>query len=70
MVVFFCILFVQPSLGHSSCTSPEFKSLKQREQKKAKKHKADHDESIMDVEADDDYEFIPGTPPNKKVNEF
>lgn len=55
-----------PSLGHSSCASPEFKSLKQREQKKAKKHKADHDESIMDVEADDDYEFIPGTPPNKK----
>lgn len=55
-----------PSLGHSSCASPEFKSRKQREQKKAKKHKADHDESIMDVEADDDYEFIPGTPPNKK----
>ncbi|KAK2573899.1 Cell cycle checkpoint control protein RAD9B [Acropora cervicornis] len=57
---------LSPSLGHSSCASPEFKSLKQREQKKAKKHKADHDESIMDVEADDDYEFIPGTPPNKK----
>lgn len=54
-----------PSLGNSSCTSPEFKSL--RQQKTTKKHKADHDDSLMmDVEADDDYEFIPGTPPHKK----
>lgn len=55
-----------PSLGTSSCASPEVKPLKQNEQKKTREHDADPDESFMDVEPDDDYDFIPGTPPHKK----
>jgi len=55
-----------PSLGTSSCASPEIKPLKQNEQKKTRKHDVDPDESFVDVEPDDDYDFIPGTPPHKK----
>ena len=25
------------------------------------------DDSLMDVDADEDYDFVPGTPPHKKV---
>ena len=43
--------------------------MKQSGQKKARrKHEADPDDSLMDVAVDDDYEFIPGTPPHKKVS--
>ncbi|KAL9981649.1 hypothetical protein ACROYT_G010382 [Oculina patagonica] len=54
-----------PSLG-DSCISPEGNSLKQSGQKKTRKHSTDPDDSLMDVAVDDDYEFIPGTPPHKK----
>lgn len=62
---FWCVL--KPSLGNSSCVSPEVTPLKQREGKKSRKHETDPDESFMNVEVDDDYECIPGTPPHKKV---
>ena len=58
---------LQPSLGNSSCASPEVKSLKQSEQKKTRKYEAEPDASFMEVSVDDDYDFIPGTPPHKKV---
>lgn len=55
-----------PSLGNSSCASPDAKSFKLSGQKKVRKHEADPEESFMEVEADNDYDFIPGTPPHKK----
>jgi len=45
--------------------SPEGDSLKQTGQKKTRSR--DLDDSLMDVVADEDYDFIPGTPPHKKV---
>ena len=59
--------YCQPSLGNSSCASPDAKSFKLSGQKKVRKHEADPEESFMEVEADNDYDFIPGTPPHKKV---
>lgn len=55
-----------PSLGTSSCTSPDAKSQNISGQKKTRKHEPDPEESFMEVEANDDYDFIPGTPPHKK----
>lgn len=52
-----------PSLG-DSCVSPEGDSLKQTGQKKTRGRELD--DSLMDVVADEDYDFIPGTPPHKK----
>lgn len=54
----------QPSLG-DSCVSPEVDSLKQSRQKNTRGRELD--DSLMDVVADEDYDFIPGTPPHKKV---
>ncbi|KAJ7387377.1 Cell cycle checkpoint control protein rad9b [Desmophyllum pertusum] len=54
-----------PSPG-DSCISPEVHSLKQSRQKKTRQHEVDPDDSVMDVVVDDDYDFIPGTPPHKK----
>ena len=45
--------------------SPEVDSLKQSRQKKTRGRELD--DSLMDVVADEDYDFIPGTPPHKKV---
>ena len=48
--------------------SPEVDSVKQTGQKKTRRHDTDHDDSLMDVVVDEDYDFIPGTPPHKKVS--
>ncbi|XP_020613643.1 cell cycle checkpoint control protein RAD9B-like isoform X4 [Orbicella faveolata] len=52
-----------PSLG-DSCVSPDGNSLKQSGKNKTRGHELD--DSLMDVVADEDYDFIPGTPPHKK----
>lgn len=54
-----------PSLG-DSCISLDENSLNQTGPKKTKRRPVEPDNSSMDVDADEDYDFVPGTPPHKK----
>lgn len=54
-----------PSLG-DSCISSEDNSLNPSGHKKTKRRQVVPDDSLMDVDADEDYDFVPGTPPHKK----
>lgn len=50
-----------------SCISLDENSLNQTGPKKTKRRPVEPDDSSMDVDADEDYDFVPGTPPHKKV---
>lgn len=50
-----------------SCISLDENSLNQTGPKKTKRRLEEPDNSSMDVDADEDYDFVPGTPPHKKV---
>ena len=58
-----CVCLLQPSLG-DSCVSPDINSLP----KQTRKHETNPGGSLVDVAAEDDIDFIPGTPPHKKVS--